>query len=95
MEKKDGANVDDYLDQAIEAGAADIFLLHNHPPLSLKEECSRGDDPSVIFNHIANVLQNVDDYLDQAIEAGAADITTDDKGRLVILTDPSETVPRP
>jgi transcriptional/translational regulatory protein YebC/TACO1 len=24
MEKKDGANVDDYLDQAIEAGAADI-----------------------------------------------------------------------
>ncbi|EKV12222.1 hypothetical protein PDIG_45470 [Penicillium digitatum PHI26] len=34
---------------------------------------------------------NVDDYLDQAIEAGAADITTDDKGRLVILTDPSET----
>ncbi|KAJ5139340.1 uncharacterized protein N7515_004188 [Penicillium bovifimosum] len=32
-----------------------------------------------------------DDYLDQAIEAGAADITTDDKGRLVILTDPSET----
>ncbi|KAJ5519224.1 Transcriptional regulator TACO1-like domain 2 [Penicillium expansum] len=26
-----------------------------------------------------------------AIEAGAADITTDDKGRLVILTDPSET----
>lgn len=34
---------------------------------------------------------NADDYLDQAIEAGAADITTDDKGRLVILTDPSET----
>ena len=34
---------------------------------------------------------NVDDYLDQAIEAGAADITTDDKGHLVILTDPSET----
>ncbi|OQE34777.1 hypothetical protein PENCOP_c015G01004 [Penicillium coprophilum] len=34
---------------------------------------------------------NVDDYLDQAIEAGAADITTDDKGRLVVLTDPSET----
>ncbi|KAJ5882473.1 Transcriptional regulator TACO1-like domain 2 [Penicillium soppii] len=34
---------------------------------------------------------NSDDYLDQAIEAGAADITTDDKGRLVILTDPSET----
>lgn len=41
----------------------------------------------------ANVVvgANVDDYLDQAIEAGAADITTDDKGRLVILTDPSET----
>ncbi|KAJ5822736.1 hypothetical protein N7447_005076 [Penicillium robsamsonii] len=34
---------------------------------------------------------NVDDYLDQAIEAGAADITTDDKDRLMILTDPSET----
>ncbi|CAI7573375.1 unnamed protein product [Penicillium bialowiezense] len=32
-----------------------------------------------------------DDYLDQAIEAGATDITTDDKGRLVLLTDPSET----
>lgn len=32
-----------------------------------------------------------DDFLDQAIEAGAADITTDDKGRLVLLTDPSET----
>ncbi|CAG7918102.1 unnamed protein product [Penicillium olsonii] len=32
-----------------------------------------------------------DDYLDQAIEAGAADINTDDKGRLVLLTDPSET----
>jgi transcriptional/translational regulatory protein YebC/TACO1 len=34
---------------------------------------------------------NPDDYLDQAIEAGAADITTDDKGRLVLFTDPSET----
>ncbi|KAJ6092254.1 hypothetical protein N7467_004223 [Penicillium canescens] len=34
---------------------------------------------------------NPDDYLDQAIEAGAADITTDDKGRLVVFTDPSET----
>ncbi|KAJ5757418.1 uncharacterized protein N7511_006112 [Penicillium nucicola] len=34
---------------------------------------------------------NPDDYLDQAIEAGAADITTDDKGRLVLLTNPSET----
>ncbi|KAJ5341638.1 Transcriptional regulator TACO1-like domain 2 [Penicillium brevicompactum] len=32
-----------------------------------------------------------DEYLDQAIEAGATDITTDDKGRLVLLTDPSET----
>ncbi|KAJ5669328.1 Transcriptional regulator TACO1-like domain 2 [Penicillium macrosclerotiorum] len=34
---------------------------------------------------------NMDDYLDQAIEAGATDITTDDKGRLVVFTDPSET----
>lgn len=34
---------------------------------------------------------NPDDYLDQAIEAGATDIITDDKGRLVIFTDPSET----
>lgn len=34
---------------------------------------------------------NSDNYLDQAIEAGAADITTDDKGRLVLLTNPSET----
>ena len=34
---------------------------------------------------------NVDDYLDQAIEAGATDITMDDKGRLVVFTDPSET----
>lgn len=34
---------------------------------------------------------NPDDYLDQAIEAGAADVTTDDKGRLVVLTNPSET----
>lgn len=34
---------------------------------------------------------HADDYLDQAIEAGAADLTTDDKGRLVVFTDPSET----
>ncbi|OQE21672.1 hypothetical protein PENSTE_c011G05817 [Penicillium steckii] len=34
---------------------------------------------------------NPDDYLDQAIEAGATDIIQDDKGRLVIFTDPSET----
>lgn len=34
---------------------------------------------------------NADDYLDQAIEAGAMDLTTDDKGRLVVFTDPSET----
>lgn len=34
---------------------------------------------------------NPDDYLDQAIEAGAADVTTDDKDRLVVLTNPSET----
>lgn len=34
---------------------------------------------------------NPDDFLDQAIEAGAADVTTDDKGRLVVLTNPSET----
>lgn len=34
---------------------------------------------------------NADDYLDQAIEAGAADIITDDQGRLVMFTDPSET----
>ncbi|KAJ5109871.1 hypothetical protein N7532_002516 [Penicillium argentinense] len=34
---------------------------------------------------------NADDYLDQAIEAGATDIITDDRGRLVIFTDPSET----
>lgn len=34
---------------------------------------------------------NADDYLDQAIEAGATDIMTDDKGRLVVFTDPSET----
>ncbi|OOQ90253.1 DUF28 domain protein [Penicillium brasilianum] len=34
---------------------------------------------------------NADDFLDPAIEAGAMDISTDDKGRLVLLTDPSET----
>lgn len=34
---------------------------------------------------------NADDYLDQAIEAGATDIVVDDKDRLVIFTDPSET----
>lgn len=34
---------------------------------------------------------NADDYLDQAIEAGAMDLVTDDKGRLVVFTDPSET----
>lgn len=34
---------------------------------------------------------NADDYLDQAIEAGATDLITDDKGRLVVFTDPSET----
>ncbi|KAJ5533490.1 hypothetical protein N7513_000262 [Penicillium frequentans] len=34
---------------------------------------------------------NADDYLDQAIEAGATDIITDEEGRLVVFTDPSET----
>ncbi|KAJ5166420.1 Transcriptional regulator TACO1-like domain 2 [Penicillium canariense] len=34
---------------------------------------------------------NADDFLDQAIEAGATDINTDDNGRLVLFTDPSET----
>ncbi|KAJ5980114.1 Transcriptional regulator TACO1-like domain 2 [Penicillium waksmanii] len=34
---------------------------------------------------------NADDHLDQAIEAGATDIITDDKGRIVIFTEPSET----
>lgn len=34
---------------------------------------------------------NADDFLDHAIEAGAADIVTDEEGRLVIFTDPSET----
>ncbi|KAJ5674696.1 uncharacterized protein N7477_004630 [Penicillium maclennaniae] len=34
---------------------------------------------------------NADDYLDQAIEAGAIDIITDEKERLVLFTDPSET----
>ncbi|PYI22600.1 YebC-like protein [Aspergillus japonicus CBS 114.51] len=32
-----------------------------------------------------------DDYLDQAIEAGATDITSDDEGRLIVFTDPTET----
>ncbi|KAJ5714827.1 Transcriptional regulator TACO1-like domain 2 [Penicillium malachiteum] len=34
---------------------------------------------------------NADDYLDHAIEAGATDIITDENGRLVVFTDPSET----
>lgn len=34
---------------------------------------------------------NADDYLDQAIEAGAADIVVDERGRLVIFTEPAET----
>ncbi|EPS28605.1 hypothetical protein POX_f07685 [Penicillium oxalicum] len=34
---------------------------------------------------------NADDFLDPAIEAGAMDINTDEDGRLVLLTDPSET----
>ncbi|KAJ5330827.1 hypothetical protein N7476_000610 [Penicillium atrosanguineum] len=34
---------------------------------------------------------NADDYLDQAIEAGAIDIIMDEKKRLVVFTDPSET----
>ncbi|KAJ5203906.1 uncharacterized protein N7498_004785 [Penicillium cinerascens] len=34
---------------------------------------------------------NADDYLDQAIEAGATDLVMDDKERLVVFTDPSET----
>lgn len=34
---------------------------------------------------------HADDFLDQAIEAGAVDLNTDDKGRLVVFTDPSET----
>ncbi|KAI5308933.1 hypothetical protein KEM55_004495 [Ascosphaera atra] len=32
-----------------------------------------------------------DDFLEQAIEAGAMDIDTDSEGRLILLTDPSET----
>ncbi|PYH48189.1 post-initiation translation factor DPC29 [Aspergillus saccharolyticus JOP 1030-1] len=32
-----------------------------------------------------------DDYLDQAIEAGATDITSDDEGRLIVFTEPTET----
>jgi transcriptional/translational regulatory protein YebC/TACO1 len=34
---------------------------------------------------------NPDDYLDQAIEAGATDVETDDEGRLVMFTEPTET----
>ncbi|KAJ5712697.1 hypothetical protein N7493_009165 [Penicillium malachiteum] len=34
---------------------------------------------------------NADDYLDHAIEAGATDIVTDEEGRLIVFTDPSET----
>lgn len=34
---------------------------------------------------------NADDYLDQAIEAGASDLIMDEKGRLVVFTEPSET----
>lgn len=34
---------------------------------------------------------NADDYLDQVIEAGATDITTDEEGRLLVFTEPTET----
>ncbi|KAL4779996.1 transcriptional regulator TACO1-like protein [Aspergillus varians] len=34
---------------------------------------------------------SADDCLDQAIEAGAADITSDEEGRIVIFTEPSDT----
>ncbi|KAE8354781.1 transcriptional regulator TACO1-like protein [Aspergillus coremiiformis] len=34
---------------------------------------------------------NPDDYLDHAIEAGASDITTDNEGRLIVFTEPTET----
>ncbi|PKX95897.1 post-initiation translation factor DPC29 [Aspergillus novofumigatus IBT 16806] len=34
---------------------------------------------------------NTDDYLDQVIEAGAIDVATDDEGRLVVFTEPTET----
>ncbi|CAL5868596.1 uncharacterized protein PFLUO_LOCUS2823 [Penicillium psychrofluorescens] len=34
---------------------------------------------------------DLDNYLDQAIEAGAADLTADERGRLVVFTDPSGT----
>lgn len=34
---------------------------------------------------------NADDYLELAIEAGATDVQSDDKGRLVIYTEPTET----
>ncbi|KAJ5570202.1 uncharacterized protein N7459_009632 [Penicillium hispanicum] len=34
---------------------------------------------------------NADDYLDQAIEAGATDITVDEKDRLTVFTEASET----
>lgn len=34
---------------------------------------------------------NPDDYLDAAIEAGATDVESDEEGRLVVFTEPSET----
>ncbi|KAL4905324.1 hypothetical protein BDW74DRAFT_153432 [Aspergillus multicolor] len=34
---------------------------------------------------------NADDCLDQAIEAGATDITSDEEGRIVVFTEPTET----
>ncbi|GFF85289.1 probable transcriptional regulatory protein PERMA_0079 [Aspergillus udagawae] len=34
---------------------------------------------------------NTDDYLDQVIEAGAIDVATDDEGRLMVFTEPTET----
>ncbi|KAL2007341.1 hypothetical protein VTN00DRAFT_8779 [Thermoascus crustaceus] len=34
---------------------------------------------------------NLDDYLEKAIEAGAADVDTDEEGRLVLYTEPTET----
>ncbi|PYH94242.1 YebC-like protein [Aspergillus ellipticus CBS 707.79] len=32
-----------------------------------------------------------DDYIDQVIEAGATDITSDEQGRLIVFTEPTET----
>ncbi|KAJ9267086.1 hypothetical protein DTO212C5_6151 [Paecilomyces variotii] len=43
----------------------------------------------ILFEHKDGL--NPDDYLDQAIEAGATDIETDDEGRLVMFTEPTET----